>query len=169
MIHEFVKVADTIDDAPDVLQKATGLKLSKAHPSLAELWQGLLASGYFESMPAEAFAGAFFKPIQMGAVANAVGPSGLSLKWDAEYRGGGSTSIKYVTGLPMIGVEHGEFIGTTASAGDYLVSSPGNGRIWKVEASVPSEHGPATKEESRAFPVVCYDLAFDSVTLGPLQ
>jgi len=171
MIHEFVKVADNIDDAPRILQHATGLKLTKKRPSLSELWQGLLASGYFKSMPAVAFAGGFFKPIQMARVANATGPAGLSLKWDSEYRGGGSTSIKYVTGIPMNGVEHGEFIGTTTKSGDYLVSSPGNGKIWKVEASMASGSmtNASAKGSRNAFPGVCYDLAFDSVTLGPLQ
>jgi hypothetical protein len=166
MIHEFVKVADSIDDAPQILQKATGLKppKGKVHPTLSDLWQGLLASGYFKSMPAVAFAGALFKPIQIGRVANAIGPAGLSLQWNAEYRGGGSTSIKYVTGVPMIGVEHGEFIGTTTNSGDFLVSSPGNGKIWKVEADMASKEG-----SRKVFPAACYDIAFDSVTLGPLQ
>jgi hypothetical protein len=164
MIHEFVKVADNIDDAPQILQKATGVKFTKARSSLSDLWQGILASGYFKSMPAAAFAGALFKPIQLGRVANAVGPSGVSLRWNSEYRGGGSTSIKYVTGVPMIGVEHGEFIGTTTQAGDFLVSSPGNGKIWKVEADMVKKEG-----SQEAFPAACYDIAFDSVTLGPLQ
>jgi len=171
MIHEFVKVDDDIDDAPQILQKATGLKLSKKRPSLSDLWQGLLTSGYFKSMPAVAFAGAHFKPVQLRRVANATGPAGLSLRWDAEYRGGGSTSIKYVTGLPLVGVEHGEFIGTTTKSGDFLVSSPGNGKIWKVEASgvEPSDSGASEEGSRKTFPAVCYDLAFDAVTLGPLQ
>jgi len=167
-IQEFVKVFDGLDAAPGIVQKATGVKVRKARPTLADLWQGLLASKYFESMPAVAFAGGFFKPIQIARVANAVGPAGLSLKWNAEYRGGGATSIKYVTGLPMTGVEHGEFIGTTTRAGDYVVSTPGNGKIWKVEASLATSRMP-NEDEARTFPVVCYDLAFDSVTLGPLQ
>lgn len=168
MMHEFVKVADSIDDAPRILQKATGVKFRKARPTLSDLWQGLLASKYFESMPAAAFAGALFRPVQIGRVASATGPAGLSLRWNAEYRGGGSTSIKYVTGLPMMGVEHGEFIGTTTNSGDFLVSSPGNGKIWKVEASLATRRM-ATAEQSQTFPVVCYDLAFDKVVLGPLK
>jgi hypothetical protein len=171
LIHEFVKVADSIDDAPRILQKATRLKLSKERPSLSNLWQGLLTSGYFKSMPAVAFAGALFKPIQIGRVANATGPAGVLLRWDAEYRGGGSTGIKYSIGVPMIGVEHGEFIGTTTNQGDFLVSSAGNGKIWKVEASsVATSDSTASEEGSRrTFPAVCYDLAFDKVVLGPLQ
>jgi|ERR1700685_32498 len=171
MIHEFVKVADSIDDAPRILEKATGVKFSKERPSLSDLWQGLLASRYFESMPAIAFAGALFKPIQIKRVANAAGPAGLSLQWDAEYRGGGSTtSIRYTIGKPMIGVEHGEFVGTTTKSGDYLVSSTGNGKIWKVEASVTTSDSTTSEKGSRsAFPVICYDLAFDKVVLGPLK
>jgi hypothetical protein len=167
MIHVFTKVADSIEDAPQILQKATGLKLSAGHPTLSDMWQELLASGYFKSLPAAAFAGALFKPIQIGRVANAVGPAGASLQWSSEYRGGGSTSIKYVTGVPLLGVEHGEFVGTTTNAGDFLVSSPGNGKTWKVEASLPA--GAVAEGSTEVFPASCYDLAFDSVTLGPLQ
>ena len=167
MIHEFVKVADNIGDAPKILQKATGVKVSKERPNLTDLWQGLLASKYFSGMPAVAFAGALFKPIQIGSVANAVGPAGVSLKWDAEYRGGGATSIQYTSGVPMTGVEHVEFIGTSTGQGDYLVSSPGNGKIWKVEAS--SKVKPGSNVEARALAGHTYDLAFDKVVLGPLK
>jgi hypothetical protein len=55
--------------------------------------------------------------------------------------------------VPIRGVEYTQFIGTTATSGDYLVASTGNGRIWKVEAISGAD----------------YDLAFDSVVLGPLQ
>lgn len=171
MIHEFVKVADSIDDAPRILRKATGLKLSKEQPSLSDMWHGLLAMKYFESMPAQAFAGALFKAIQNKRVANVTGPAGLSLGWDAEYRGGGSTSIKYKTGVPLIGVEHGEFIGTNTKSGDFLVSSPGNGKLWKVEATmIETSERKASEQGSReTIPAICYDLAFDKVVLGPLQ
>jgi|ERR1041384_1616620 hypothetical protein len=168
MIHEFVKVADNIADAPQILQKATGLKVSKARPTLSDLWQGLLASKYFNGLPAVAFAGALFKPIQIGSVANAVGPAGISLKWNAEYRGGGATSIQYTTGVPMVGVEHAEFIGTSTNTGDYLVSSVGNGKIWKVEASSKAKAG-GKVEARRASSGHTYDLAFDKVVLGPLK
>ena len=190
MIHQFVKVADTIDDAPRILAQATGLKLDIMQPTLSDLWQGLVASGYFNSLPAVAFAGGLFKPIQIGSVANAIGPAGVSLQWGAEYRGGGATGIKYTTGVPLLGVEHAEFIGTTSSSGDYLVSSPGNGKIWKVEASMPTTTAGVRKDgrgrskravlrtvssktmKAATAPAVVdssYCLAFDSVTLGPLQ
>jgi hypothetical protein len=63
----------------------------------------------------------------------------------------------------MKGVEYTTYVGTTASSGDYLVSSPGNGSLSKVEAD--SEEACA---EEACWPEY-YDLAFDSVTMGPLQ
>lgn len=152
-IHEFVKVSDDIKDAPRILQEATGVKLRKPRPTLSDLWQELVASGYFRNLPAAAYAGGFFQPIQIEHVASATGPSGVSVKWNGEYYGGGATSIKFTPDVPIKGVEYAQFIGTTASSGDYLVSSPGNGNLWKVEA----------------FEGATYDLAFDSVVLGPLQ
>lgn len=151
-IHEFVKISDNIEDAPRVLAKATGLKFRKARPTLSDMWQQIVASGYFRSLPAVAFAGALFK-IQLKLVPITVGPDQVSLGWSSEYYGGGTTWLKFTPGVPMKGFEYGQFVGTTASAGDFLVASPGNGRLWKVEAKSGGD----------------YDLAFDSVTLGPLQ
>jgi len=74
------------------------------------------------------------------------------MSWDSEYYGGGTTWIKFTPGVPMRGVEYSTFVGTTATAGDYLVASPGNGKLAKVEALVGGD----------------YDLAFDSVTMGPM-
>jgi hypothetical protein len=153
LIHEFVKVSDSIEDAPRILEKATGLKFRKARARLSDLWQEIVASGYFKSMPAVAFAGALFKPIQIETVTNDIGPAQVSLKWNGEYYGGGSTSVKFTPGVPIKVVEYTQFIGTTASSGNYLVSSPGNGKLWKVEAISGGN----------------YDLAFDSVVLGPLR
>jgi hypothetical protein len=153
LIHEFVKVSDSIEDAPRILEKATGLKFRKARARLSDLWQEIVASGYFKSMPAVAFAGALFKPIQIETVTNDIGPAQVSLKWNGEYYGGGSTSVKFTPGVPIKVVEYTQFIGTTASSGNYLVSSPGNGKLWKVEAISGGN----------------YDLAFDSVILGPLR
>jgi hypothetical protein len=152
-IHEFVKVSDGIEDAQRVLQKATGLKFRKAQPTLSDLWQEIVASGYFKKMPAVAFAGGLFKPIQITSVPSQIGPAQVSLKWNAEYYGGGTTSLKFTPGEPIKGVEYTQFVGTTAGSGNYLVASPGNGKLWKVEAL--SGH--------------TYDLAFDSVVLGPLR
>jgi hypothetical protein len=182
-IHEFVKVSNSINDAPQILQKATGLELRKGRPTLSELWQDLVASGYFKSLPAVAFAGALFKPIQLELVASAIGPDQVSMKWDGEYYGGGATQLKFTPGVPMRGVEYTQFVGTTATSGDFLVSSPGNGKLYKVEASseaIGKRRGRQRLEISRRQNLLqeqdlyeeyaeYYDLAFDSVTLGPLQ
>ncbi len=155
-IHEFVKVSNSIQDAPQILQKATGLKPSKvrrARPTLSDLWQEIVASGYFKSLPAVAFAGALFKPIQLELVPSAIGPAQVLLRWDGEYYGGGATLLKFAPGVPVKGVEYTQFVGTTAPSGDFLVASPGNGNLYKVEAISGAD----------------YDLAFDSVTFGPLQ
>src|SRR5271166_718226 len=151
-IQEFVKVSDSIEDAPRIVQQATGLKLRKQRPSLSDLWQGLLAMKYFNDLTAVAYAGGFFKPIQIQSVASEIGPAHVSVKWDAEYYGGGATSLKFTKGVPMKGVEYAQFVGTHTNAGDFLVASPGNGKLWKVEAVAGGN----------------YDLGFDSVVLGPL-
>ena len=138
-------------------------------------------------MPAVAFAGALFKPIQLEQVASEIGPAQVSLKWNAEYYGGGLTAIKFTPGVPIKGVEYTQFIGTTARSGDYLVASAGNGKIWKVEASMlgttgalrkagrgrknrgvlRTVNGAATAQSLTTDGSYC--LAFDSVTLGPLE
>jgi hypothetical protein len=152
-IHEFVKVSDSIADAPRVLALATGLKLPTGQPTLSDLWQVIVASGYFQSLPAVAFAGGLFKPMRLENVQSAIGPAQFSMSWDSEYYGGGTTLIKFTPGVPMKGVEYTQFVGTNATAGDFLVASPGNGKLSKVEAVSGA----------------AYSLAFDSVTLGPLQ
>lgn len=152
-LHEFVKVDNSIADATKILREATGKKIGNTKSTLSQLWRELVATGYFTSMPAVAYAGGFFRPLRILPVENAIGPASMSLKWDAVYRGGGATSIKFKEGVPIIGVEHVEFVGTSATRGDFLVSSPGNGKLWKVEARIGAS----------------YDLAFDKVTLGPLQ
>jgi hypothetical protein len=152
-IHEFVKISDNIDNAAQILTKATGLKFNKQRATLADLWKVIAASGYFKSLPAVAFAGGLFKPMRLELVKSPVGPALLSMSWDAEYYGGGTTWIKFTPGVPMKGTEYTQFVGTTASAGDFLVASPGNGKLYKVEARSGGD----------------YDLSFDSVSLGPLQ
>ncbi len=162
-IHEFVKVSNSIEDAPRILQKATGVRFRTARPTISELWQEIVVSGYFKSLPAVAFAGALFKPIQLDLVPSTIGPALVTMKWDSEYYGGGATLLKFTPGVPMRGVEYTQFIGTTATEGDFLVASPGNGNLYKVEASSAE----ACIDES-CYPEY-YDLAFDSVTFGPLQ
>jgi hypothetical protein len=152
-MHEFVKVSNSIEDAPRILQKATGRTLRTTRPVLSALWKEIVASGYFKSLPAVAFAGGLFKPIELQLVESAIGPAQVALKMNGEYYGGGTTQLKFTPGEPMRGVEYTQFIGTTATSGDFLVSSPGNGKLYKVEAISGAS----------------YDLAFDSVTFGPLQ
>jgi hypothetical protein len=155
-IHEFTKVANHINDAQQILQKATGLtlnKVRKARPTLTDLWQDIVASGYFKSLPAVAFAGALFKPIQIELVPSAIGPTQVVLRQDGEYYGGGATQLRFTPGVPVRGVEYTQFVGTSATMGDFLVASPGNGNLYKVEAMSGAN----------------YDLAFDAVTFGPLQ
>ncbi len=141
------------------LEKATGLKPknAKGRPALSDLWKGLVAEKYFSdprfaNERGVAYAGGLFKPMEIQAVANAIGPALVSLKWGAEYRGGGATSLKFTEDVPVLGVEYAQFVGTSTSSGDFLVSSPGNGRLWKVEATRGGT----------------YDLAFDKVVIGPL-
>ena len=155
-IHEFTKVSNTTVDATRILLKAGVLKpnkVRKARPTISELWQEIVASGYFKSLPAVAFAGALFKPITLEMVPSAIGPAQAVLRWNGEYYGGGATQLKFTPGVPVRGVEYTQFVGTTASLGDFLVASPGNGNLYKVEAMSGAN----------------YDLAFDAVTFGPLQ
>lgn len=161
-LHEFIKVSDGIQGAAAVLQQATGVSLA-GKTTLEQMWQAIVASGYFQSLPAVAFAGGLFKPIRIEQVASATGPPQISLSWDSEYYGGGATQIKFQPGIPMKGVEYTTYVATSSSTGEYLVSSPGNGSMSKVEAS--SEEACA---EEACWPEY-YDLAFDSVTMGPMQ
>jgi hypothetical protein len=153
--------------------------------TLSELWQEIVASGYFKSLPAVAFAGGLFKPINLDLVPGEVGPAQVSMKWSAEYYGGGATQLKFTPGVPMRGIEYTQFVGTSATSGDFLVSSPGNGRLYKVEANTVASadrrgkqrteisrrnnHLPKQDEMLMMEYSEYYDLAFDSVTLGPLQ
>jgi len=151
-IHQFTKVSHSIANAAQVISRATGIKFKIGQPTLSDLWQEIVASGYFQSLPAVAFAGGMFKPIRLELIPSAVGPAQVSMSWDSEYYGGGTTWIKFTPGVPMRGTEYTTFVGTTASNGDFLVASPGNGRLAKVEAFEGGD----------------YDLAFDSATMGPM-
>jgi hypothetical protein len=167
-IHEFVKVSDSIESAPQILQKATGLVFPNQQAMLSDLWKVIVASGYFRSLPAVAFAGGLFKPMRIESVPSPVGPPQVSMSWESQYYGGGATQLKFTPGVPMTGVEYTQFIGTTATSGDFLVSSPGNGKLSKVEASSVIGECEEDSEDPACYPEY-YDLAFDSVTFGPLQ
>jgi hypothetical protein len=156
-VHEFTKVSDDISKAARIVQAATGVATKKARPTLADIWRALIAAKYFTDPRyaderGNAYAGGFFKPMDIEPVASAIGPSLHSIRWDAEYRGGGATSMTFAPEVPVSGVEYAQFVGTTTSSGDFLVASPGNGKLWKVEAIKGA----------------AYDLAFDKVVLGPL-
>jgi hypothetical protein len=182
-LHEFTKVFDSIDDAARIVYESTGLRPTQARPTLSDLWQGLVDRGYFNNLPYPAYAGGLFKPLQIQAVPSQVGPAQISVRWDAEYRGGGATSLQFSRDVPVYGVEYAQLAGTTvprsnptlgadfvtANPGDYLVASPGNGRLWKVE-SIDRAQAPAALRANRAASRGAnYDIAFDKVTLGPLQ
>jgi hypothetical protein len=152
-IHTFTKISNSTAGAARLVQSATGVRSRKERPSLSDLWQGLVASKYFDRLPYVAFAGALFKPVRLDLARSGNGPAEVSLGWDAQYRGGGRTKLRYMTGVPMVGSERGQFVATRAPSGDYLVSSLGNGKIYKVEVFAGGN----------------YDLSFDSVVLGPMQ
>jgi hypothetical protein len=181
-IHEFTKISPSTADGARIVAEATGLKFEGQRATPSQLWQMLVERKYFDSLPYVAFAGALFKPIRIESVPNRTGrPAETFVGWDAEYRGGGSTKLKYVTGIPTIGSERAVFVGTTAQSGDYLLASPGNGSLWKVEAwpatsrrTGPGGIGPAG-DLGGGWVVdgvdysSYYDLAFDSVSMGPLE
>src|SRR5689334_7282178 len=54
MIHQFVKVSNSIGSAQAILEKATGMQLKARGSSLSDLWDALVASGYFSGLPAVA-------------------------------------------------------------------------------------------------------------------
>jgi hypothetical protein len=151
-IHQFTKVSNSVANAAAVLTKATGVPLTSGS-TLTDMWQTIVASGYFQSLPAVAFAGGHFKPMQISLVPSSTGADQVSMSWNAEYYGGGTTWIKFTPGVPMIGTEYTQFVVTSGTNGDYLVASAGNGQLAKVEALEGGD----------------YDLAFDSATLGPLD
>jgi hypothetical protein len=139
------------------MQQATGLRLKNPRETLSDMWKELVAIGYFDNARfanehGQAYAGGMFTGLDIEPVENVVGAPDTSIKWNAEYRGGGSTAIKFQNNIPILGVEFGQFVGATATAGDYLVASPGNGRLWKVETFSGAQYG---EEE-------------DLVSLGPL-
>jgi hypothetical protein len=154
-VHSFVKVSDNVEDAAKILAQSTGVRAA-AGPggvSLSEAWRSLVDERYFARTTFPAYAGGFFKPFEITSVANPIGPALVQLKYEAEYRGSGATAAQFRGNEPIRGVESAQFMGVNTPGGDYLVSSFGNGRVWKKEAS----QGGAI------------ELAFDKVVIGPLQ
>ena len=152
-VHSFTKVSDNIEDARSVLVASTGLKVEDNKEfTLSSTWQQLVDTKYFDTAKFGAYAGGLFKPFEIGSVANAIGPAFASMRYEAEYRGGGATAARFTTGTPIKGVEDAQFLGVTSGGKDFLVASFGNGRAWR---KVATEGG-------------VMELAFDKVVIGPL-
>lgn len=161
-VHSFEKVSDNVEDARALLSASTGLKFDdKSELVLSAAWKKLVDSKYFDTSKSAAYAGGLFKPFDIGHVAaeenNGVAASNdtkslFSMRYDAEYRGGGMTAAKFTPGVPMHGVEEAKFIGVSTPKGDYLVASLGNG----VEMSKDVVSGGAI------------NMFFDKVVIGPL-
>lgn len=152
-VHEFQKISDSVDDARSLLATSTGLRLAKtAQVGLSAAWQELVETKYFDENRAPAYAGGLFKGFQMGTSVNAEGKPVFSIKYDAEYRGAGATAAKFQRGVPIRGTESGQFVGVQMGAGDFLVSSLGNGAEFKKEST---DGG-------------LINMFFDKVVIGPL-
>jgi hypothetical protein len=117
------------------------------------MWRKLIATRYFDRLKHVAYAGGFFKPLGIGFVEKANEPPQLALNWKSEYRGGGTTKLRYSRGIPMRGSEQSQLIGVKTGIGDFLLASPGNGSPWKVEVFAGGD----------------YNLSFDQVSIGPLE
>jgi hypothetical protein len=153
-VHEFQKVSDNVGDARALLKTSTGLTFADSSQLvLSTVWQQLVNAKYFDTGRAKAYAGALFKPFEIGPVANQAGGATLfSMKYQAEYRGAGETAAKFQRGVPIHGVEQGQFLGVTVSSGDFLVSSLGNGVEFQ---KVATDGG-------------LINMFFDKVVIGPL-
>ena len=153
-MHVFTKVSHDIDNAVRIVEEATGVKFPKSTGlALSDLWEELVSSRYFENLHQLAFGGGLFKPLEVEAMPGKRGPNEVSVRWDAEYRGGGETLLEFEEGAAIIGTESAQFVATTTASGDFLVASPGNGDPWKVETVQGAT----------------YNLEFQSTSFGPLQ
>jgi hypothetical protein len=151
-VHEFQKVSDNVEDARTLLGTSTGLTFTdKSDVVLSSAWQRLVSTKYFDNLRAPAYAGGLFKPFEMKTVTED-GKSMFSMRYEAEYRGGGATAAKFQSGVPIRGAESGQFVGVTTATGDFLVSSLGNGSEFKKEAQ---DGG-------------LINMFFDKVVIGPL-
>ena len=153
-VHEFQKVSDDVEEAPTLLQHSTGMRAAAGESTLSGMWQSLVNTRYFDGTARfPAFAGGFFKPFEVNSVANATGgPALLQMRYEAEYRGAGATAARFTPGVPIKVVESGDFIGVSTPRCDYLVSSLGNGKAWRKEATSGG----------------AIELVFDKVVIGPL-
>jgi hypothetical protein len=153
-IHEFQKVSDNIVEGRAILESSTGLKFGDGEFVLSAAWQKLVDQKYFDDFRYGAYAGGLFKPFQIGNVARD-GKSVVAMKMSAEYRGGGGTAARFESGVPLRGVESGEFAGFSTSSGDFLVASLGNGTEM-------------AKETDQVAGGDIINMFFDKVLIGPL-
>jgi hypothetical protein len=151
-VHAFQKVSDNIEDAKSLFQTSTGLKAEDKEFTLSAAWQQLVDTKYFDTSKFGAYAGGLFKPFELGSLENAIGPSFLTMRYQAEYRGSGVTAAHFTSGTPIRGVEEAHFLGVKTGGGDFLVASFGNGQAWRKEATQGG----------------VMELAFDKVVIGPL-
>jgi hypothetical protein len=151
-VHEFQKVSDNVEDAREILRTSTGLAFEdKSELVLSEIWRKLVDTKYFDTARAPAYAGALFQPFEIEPV-DEKNKSVFRMKLQAEYRGAGATAAKFQSGVPIHGVEQGQFLGVATDSGDFLVSSVGNGAEFNKQAT---DGG-------------LIDMAFDKVIIGPL-
>lgn len=156
-VHEFQKISNSLRDVRRMLESSTGLDMQRAEGddqdlSLAEAWNQLVDTKYFDTKRYGAYAGGFFRGLQINETTNAAGAPMLSLSYQAEYRGAGQTAATFERGEPILGTETAGFIGVSTPSGDYLVSSLGNGSEW-------------LKTDTTAATI---NMTIDKVVIGPL-
>ena len=88
-VHEFTKVSNNVEDARELVNGSTGLKLGGGDQVvLSDVWQALVDMKFFDdSSRSLAYAGALFKPMTMASVTSADGGSLFELMLVGEYRG----------------------------------------------------------------------------------
>jgi hypothetical protein len=165
-VHEFQKVSDNLADARSLLRTSTGMSIADtAELVLSDTWQRLVDTKYFDHVRSRAYAGALFKPFDIGN-ATTEGTSLFSMKYQAEYRGGGITAARFQRGVPIRGVEQGQFVGVSTGPGDFLLSSAGNG--VGAGGAVAAAGSPVgfSKVASQGGAI---NMTFDKVVIGPLS
>ena len=150
-IHEFQKVSNNLEDARAILESATGLRVADRDFVLSATWRQLVERKYFDDLRFPSYVGGLFKPFEIGSVVNREGVSLFGMNFKAEYRGGGMSTPRFESGVPILGSESAQFVGVTTGSGDFLVASFGNGVQW-AKASQGGQ----------------IDLFIDKVVIGPL-
>lgn len=155
-VHEFHKVSDNIEDGRPILTASTGLTFEGSELVLANVWQKLVDTKFFDDPKRSlAYAGAFFKPVKIGNVPVAAGTGSLlEMDMQSEYRGSGQTAARFQPGVPLRGFERGKFLGVGTNAGDFLVSS----------FTLGEETTSAKEAESGGV----ISMQYDKIVIGPL-